>query len=597
MQKAIMAVNFKLLPDEVVHEYRVKYPHRKSVYNADFKWLKARIKDLDFPHKGTVLANINSFQQTAEAKQNAQTEAKEGKEAKEAKEAKEEKEEKSAPQGTGLPGPPFDPKVLPPTTPSSKSFLNRVKKAFSARKKTPVPVGGPTVVKTFASGAKLHRPKKSQVVPVDNDLPDDSSEASSTKAKNLLLEFQGMQMDQKAAEVLSSPPPSIHSIHTSSSDSGISPESVASSVNSSSSGPPPLSPDLDTPVPSEFGIASAGESVDQSPGNDHHDANNAVLNKIATMFEQFLVYQQNMSNQTPQAPAAGPAGPGGPVAAGPGGPPGGGPGPDDPDGGGGGDFPLNRKYTAWGGRDNRRKRRGILEKGEIERQQYGDDYKGTVPDLGTVADESEPTLRPQYGLAGANAVIPDTKEQIRSDIEFDLFNLVQPGFGEGVDNKLFLYQEAWKKFIRYVKPFYSPNVWLGPSNYQHPLPWQWQNVKDASDIAKHLESVVERAKGAARLIQQAGESSTHAFGRDVPEVAHSISSSGLPRDKRSVFEPVIHNKDPWQPALDPPGKDLQRTRGWKRPFSALRDPDAPEKQEHNGGPTLRKRRALEVILP
>lgn len=216
--------------------------------------------------------------------------------------------------------------------------------------------------------------------------------------------------------------------------------------------------------------------------------------------------------------------------------------------------------------------------------------------MGRVLDHSTPSLRPQYGIAGGESVVPPTIEQIRSDIEFDLFNLVQPGYGEGADNKLFLYQEAWKKFIQFAKPFYSPNNWLGPLNYQHPLPWQWQNVKDSADIARYMKKAAKRMESSARLIANAGEGSLGAFGKDVPEVAHSVSSSGLPRDPRSPFEPVIHNKDPWQPVIDPAGKDLERQRGWKRNFAAWRDPDVPDSQPYNGGPHLRKRRALEVIL-
>jgi hypothetical protein len=121
-------------------------------------------------------------------------------------------------------------------------------------------------------------------------------------------------------------------------------------------------------------------------------------------------------------------------------------------------------------------------------------------------------------------------------------------------------------------------------------------VKDSSDIAKHLAMVAQQVKQNAQIIMSMGEKSTGALGRDIPEVAHSVSSSGLPRDKNSVFEPVIHNKDPWQPIVDPASRQLGK-RGWKRLFSPWRDPDAREEQPMNGGPHLRKRRALEVILP
>lgn len=211
-------------------------------------------------------------------------------------------------------------------------------------------------------------------------------------------------------------------------------------------------------------------------------------------------------------------------------------------------------------------------------------------------DESRATLRPRFGIAAAKDIIPSAREQLRSDLEFDLFSVVKPGYGEGVDNKQFLYQKAHEDYVRFAGPFFSPGVWLGPLNSQQPLPWQWQTVKSQSDINNYNARIIDRRGKAASVIHSHGEGSANVFGRDIPEVASSVSSSGLPRDNRSPFEPVIQNKHPWTPDLDPAGYLLGR-RGFKRTFSALRDPDAHEIQVDNGGPHLRKRRSLEVILP
>ena len=89
---------------------------------------------------------------------------------------------------------------------------------------------------------------------------------------------------------------------------------------------------------------------------------------------------------------------------------------------------------------------------------------------------------------------------------------------------------------------------------------------------------------------------TAAFGRDVSEMPTSISSSGLKRKAMSPFEPVIQNKHSWTPDLDPAGYGLNK-RGFKRLFSAWRDPDVKETQRDNGGPHLKPRRALEEIIP
>jgi len=211
-------------------------------------------------------------------------------------------------------------------------------------------------------------------------------------------------------------------------------------------------------------------------------------------------------------------------------------------------------------------------------------------------DESEATLRPRFGIAGPDMVVPPTKEQLRSDLEFDLFSVVAPGFGEGVDNKLYLYEQGNEKYVRFRGPFFNPGQWLGPLNSYHPMPWQWSSVKSSVDVDEYKSRLQSKQLNAINVISKHGEGSANAFGRDVPEVPTPLSSSGLPRDARSPFEPVIHNKQPWTPEMEAAGVHLNR-RGLKRSYSAWRDPDTRERQRDNGGPVLRKKRALEVILP
>jgi hypothetical protein len=260
----------------------------------------------------------------------------------------------------------------------------------------------------------------------------------------------------------------------------------------------------------------------------------------------------------------------------------------------------NKKTTGYGpdqkDPESNRKGREIKDKSELR----STDLTATQPQreigLEQVIDESTPSLRPLYGIAGGAEHIPHINEQMRSDIEFDLFNLVQPGYGEGSDNKMFLYQKAREDLIRYKQPMYFPNNWLGPSNYQHPLPWQWQNVKSVDDVKQSVDAMHARLQKVAALVERMGEETTAVLGRDVGEMPAALSSSGLRRDPRSPFEPTIQNRHNWTPILDPVGKDLDKKQGYKRLFSSLRDPDAVEVQTRNGGPHLNKRRSLEVIL-
>ena len=220
-----------------------------------------------------------------------------------------------------------------------------------------------------------------------------------------------------------------------------------------------------------------------------------------------------------------------------------------------------------------------------------------VQKLGFIHDEAKATLRPQFGIAGESNVVPTVEDQIRSDVMFDMFGIVQPGYGEGTDNKMFLQQEQWKDTIQWGRPMFQPNIWLGNLNYQHPMPWQWQNIKHPRDIQKHLNEQIRRTDAEEALILRQGEGSVQAFGRDTPEVILPVSASGLKRDPRTPFEPVIQTQQPWIPLNVPPSKDLERLQGFKRIFSAHRNPRTMERQQHNGGPTLRPRRALEIVLP
>lgn len=233
----------------------------------------------------------------------------------------------------------------------------------------------------------------------------------------------------------------------------------------------------------------------------------------------------------------------------------------------------------------------VNEKGE----RVTEEFKGDIS-TGPHQDVSRATLRPQYGVSGADQAIPDPREQLRSDLEFDLFSVVPPGYGEGVDNKLYLYQKAHEDYVRFQAPFFSPGPWLGPLNTLHPMPWQWQSIKSSNDINNYRARIANRQQHAMKTIREHDEKSTWAFGRDVPQVPTPISSCGLKRSRDSVFEPVIHNKQPWTPYTTPAGVELNRmgTRKW---FDPWREPQAMSQQPENGGPTLRKRRALEVILP
>lgn len=211
-------------------------------------------------------------------------------------------------------------------------------------------------------------------------------------------------------------------------------------------------------------------------------------------------------------------------------------------------------------------------------------------------DHSLATLRPRFGLAGPENVIPASRDQLASDLRFDLFSVVQPGYGEGRDNKIFQEQKFRENHVLPVGGYYKPNSWLGPLNTQHPLPWQFQSVKSMSKVAQYDALMASRRQKGFKATLAVGEGSTQVMGRDYPEIKSGVSSSGLQRDARSFFEPSILTQDRMRPVIDPAGVSLNK-RGFRRAFETWREPMMGETPWDEGGPTLKKRRALEVVLP
>lgn len=207
------------------------------------------------------------------------------------------------------------------------------------------------------------------------------------------------------------------------------------------------------------------------------------------------------------------------------------------------------------------------------------------------------TLRAaKFGVMPPQTVIPDEEEQLRSDIQFDMFSVVQPGYGEGATNKLFLEQEWWKdQYTTKGRP-YTHRPWLGNLNYAHPMPWQWQEIQSESKQAEYKRFMEMMRQRDQAYRASRGAASINAFGYDNCEVPVAVSSKGLKRRRESPFEPAIHNRQPFMPVYMEPGVNL-RTRDWFHPYSARRVPWRKEASYDNGMQHLPRRNALEVVLP
>ena len=208
-----------------------------------------------------------------------------------------------------------------------------------------------------------------------------------------------------------------------------------------------------------------------------------------------------------------------------------------------------------------------------------------------VEDTSEATLRPQFPEGTPNEIIPSIAKQQASDIAFDMFSVVRPGFGLGADNKLVLQQEAHKEKIQWMDNLYEPRAWGGPEAGIKPSPWQFHDVMTPAMISRPFANQRKHTRQGANLARSVGARTVRALPDDVH---HKPSSAGLKR-RVSPFETIYDNRHDWEPVFEPAGVFLNK-RGLKKQYNPWRTPFRREYDPENGGPTLSKRRQLEVIL-
>ena len=208
----------------------------------------------------------------------------------------------------------------------------------------------------------------------------------------------------------------------------------------------------------------------------------------------------------------------------------------------------------------------------------------------------EADMRPEFGMASAGQVIPSTRKQLESDIRFDMFDHVKPGFGEGMDNKLYLQQEARDRKIVYMPTLNSPGAYIGPVAGVSIPPWQWQRVIDPNILSKYTNEQKQRDDNKTDFLLSNGDRSSNILGDDVGYYM-PYSANELKRKTASPFEPVIRTDMHWQHVKEPTGVKLNKHK-MRRLTDSQRYPRALDSSvSGQGGATLPKRRSLEVILP
>lgn len=249
-----------------------------------------------------------------------------------------------------------------------------------------------------------------------------------------------------------------------------------------------------------------------------------------------------------------------------------------------------------------------LQEGDIRRAGFKRNAAGQeVPSTGleeTGGDEvvqskqsmenSTDTLRTLFKEASPDGVVPTKRQQVLSDIMFDSFNTVLPGWGNGMANKMFLMEEEREQKIVYAEPLAEPRPWIGPiQGPDTPQPEFQEQLSKRDRRAYFLNK--ERQHGREnKLARRVGDGSLNVLGDDVGFL-RPISDKGLPRARESVFEPIIVNSAPWQPVKLPTGEDLTRVK-MRKLFDAERMPNKIKpSMSQNDGPTFPRRDAFAVM--
>jgi len=212
-------------------------------------------------------------------------------------------------------------------------------------------------------------------------------------------------------------------------------------------------------------------------------------------------------------------------------------------------------------------------------------------DLPAILEREQTILRAHFQEATANDVTPTPERQLQSDVMFDMFSVVPPGYGLGQRNKLFVENEQREAFLRFQNNFF-PRADDGPPTGIVAAPWQLQDNIPKDVLGMWVNSDLQRHRAAIGAYNTVVGKTSGSLPGDVVTTA---SARGLPRPV-SFLRPVITNNDPLLPVTEPAGVFLN-ARGFKHLYSPLSVPTAREVDIEGGGSHLRRRRAMAFVNP
>jgi len=180
-----------------------------------------------------------------------------------------------------------------------------------------------------------------------------------------------------------------------------------------------------------------------------------------------------------------------------------------------------------------------------------------------------PTVRPDYVIPGENDLAMSAYEQLRGDIEFDLFSVVKDGYGLGATNTLHLDNRRHEVGVRFKPKLYEPRQWYGHELGIVPPRKELQAVMTA-------DTITAGPRRARRLLNDqityASKLPGGATAQFLPDDNNTQqSSTGLGYNKPSPLLAHIDTHYYWQRLHDPAGVHMQ-SRKFRKLYDPLRQP-------------------------
>lgn len=160
-------------------------------------------------------------------------------------------------------------------------------------------------------------------------------------------------------------------------------------------------------------------------------------------------------------------------------------------------------------------------------------------------------IRDMYEEAQGEDLGSTDKERFASNLQFELFSYVPPGFGNGIDNKLFRMDVNRKRLIEWADPMDQHRQYDGPTCGVSPLPYQWQNAMSDENYSKSVEMLAHAPQEVMKAKKGPIDSSL------LGESFYQPSSKGLPQTHPTFFQKAINVTDKFYNPVTPCGMYLR----------------------------------------